>query len=176
MSTLPTAGEITWSLEDTLFVSMSKPKPFKQGPGQNRTGFQKTMFDKQYYVTITLTDCSKGHGVVKSVILRNPPPQFLAKIDNANYWEIRKQTMTLVTEEDNRIERTFRIVYLKTPDGDEVMSNTLEQQMRNLAKGSLVKGPTGDMEQVIGYVNSKGEIIPLIEQTLSEDEEDAETP
>ena len=152
---------IQWNLEDYFFVHMSEPRKFKEGLGQKRKGFAKTKFDAQYYVVITLTDHSAGHGVVKAVTLRNPAVEFLQKIQSPEYWEVRKMPVTLVTQENNHVDRTFRVVYLRTPSGDALMSNDLETQLKNLASNSMIR-VNGQDEKVIAYVASDNKVYSLV--------------
>ena len=160
------------SLDRDLYVHISEPKRFKEGLGQKRVGFQKTVFEKQYFVTATLYDHSQGHGQVKSVIIRNPAPEYLVKLRNPALWNIQKITVTLVVETGDEVERTFRVVTLRTSSGDQVMSNTLEQQLANLAEGSKRRDfkVNGEPVLILGYVNAKGELVKLMEDEVQEED------
>lgn len=151
-------GQKTASIDSFLFVTVSEPKRFNSK--QRRTGFDKIAFDKSYYVTVTLTDHSEGHGVVKSVILRNPAPQFILAITDPKMWEISKEEVTVVTENGNEAVRTLRVVYLVTPQKKVLMSNGIEEQLLNLAKFTTVRVDGMD-EQIIGYRDSTGAIVDI---------------
>lgn len=148
--------EQTFNPGDFLYVKVSERKKFQDK--KNRSGFEKTMFQKSDYVTVTLTDHSEGHGMVKSVILRNPAPEFIAQIRDPKMWEISKETVTLITEEGSQVERTFRIVLMVTPFKKVLMSNSLEEQIRNLARNAYVM-VDGRQEKFISYINSSGDTI-----------------
>lgn len=161
------ADEKKLILDDTLFVQISETKRFNEGPGMKRTGFARIAFEKQRYVTVTLTDHSAGHGVVKSVILRNPDPNYLARISDAAYWGIRKHAVELVLENSERVERTFRVVFLRTAAGDQVMSAPLEKQIKNLAANATIRHNDDDLE-IIGFVKADGKIEVLKEDDDTE--------
>ena len=162
---------IKWNLDDFLFIQVSEPKKFQEGANQKRQGFAKIAFNKQYYVTVTLTDHSNGHGVVKSVILRNAAPEFIAKIKSPEYWEIQKRTVTLVTENGAAVDRVFRIVVMQTPSGGVIMSNNLETQLRNLATNATIT-IDGAQEKILGYKGSDGKIVSLLPKDESKDDDD----
>ncbi len=149
-------------LDDELYVSISEPRRYKdKGGARRRDDFSQKKAESQNYVVVSLTDHSSGHGVVKNFTLRNPHEDFIKKIGNPNFWEIRKNVVKLVTDQATQIPRTFRTVYLRTAAGDQLMTNSLETQVRNLAENTTVRHE-GEEHHIIGYLDSKGDYVELV--------------
>lgn len=161
-------------LDESLYVSISEPRRYKDSGARRRIGFAQRQFEQQRYVVVTLTDHSSGHGIVKAFTLRNPHPEFIAKINDPRFWEVRKNNIILVTEQAQQVERTFRTVFLRTANGDQLMTNSLDQQIKNLAANAQVR-VDGEDHAIVGYINPAGNFIKLVDDDDDDDDEEVPT-